>query len=219
MSRWTLPLRRAAYAAATAVALLAVAPGGAQACNGSGTSYIGSICVVAFDFCPRGTVEAKGTLLSPQEMPALVSLIGSLYGGDGRQSFAVPDFRGRMAVGEGQGPGLPLVTLAEWIGLPSVTLLVPLPAHRHVLTAKAADGTSLAAAGVWPANPVGSAGLSQVNSMAYRTTAAGAVVELSSSSLAPTGVTNAAMTVPNQMPALGLRTCIVTDGAMYPLRS
>ena len=61
---------------------------------------------MGFNFCPRGMMEADGRLLPIAENTALFSLLGTMYGGDGRTTFALPDLRGRVMVGAGQGPGL-----------------------------------------------------------------------------------------------------------------
>lgn len=68
--------------------------------------YIGEIITVGFNFCPRGTLEADGRLLAIAQNTALFSLYGTIYGGDGRTTFALPDLRGRTAIGAGQGPAL-----------------------------------------------------------------------------------------------------------------
>ncbi len=68
--------------------------------------YLGEILTVGFNFCPRGTLEADGRLLPISQNSALFSLLGTMYGGDGRTTFALPDLRGRVVVGAGQGPGL-----------------------------------------------------------------------------------------------------------------
>ena len=68
--------------------------------------YLGEILTVGFNFCPRGTLEADGRLLPISQNTALFSLLGTMYGGDGRTTFALPDLRGRVVVGAGQGPGL-----------------------------------------------------------------------------------------------------------------
>ncbi|NVZ09882.1 phage tail protein [Allochromatium humboldtianum] len=80
----------------------------------SSESYIGSVCIVAFGFCPQGYAEANGQLLPISQNTALFSLLGNYYGGDGRSNFALPDLRGRTPVHVGQGPGL-----ANWIELAS----------------------------------------------------------------------------------------------------
>lgn len=68
--------------------------------------FIGEIGVFGTNFCPRGWVDADGQLLKISENEALFSLLGTIYGGDGRTTFALPDLRGRTAVHHGAGPGL-----------------------------------------------------------------------------------------------------------------
>ncbi|MBB4267118.1 phage tail protein [Roseospira visakhapatnamensis] len=88
-------------------------PGSATACNGDGTQTIGSICIVAHNFCPRGYVMANGAIIAIADNSALFALIGNRYGGDGRVTFALPDLRGRMPIGVGAGPGLSQVFWGE----------------------------------------------------------------------------------------------------------
>jgi len=69
--------------------------------------FIGEIKAVGFNFCPRGWAEADGQLLAIAQNQALFSLYGTIYGGDGRTTFALPDLRGRVPIHEGStGPGL-----------------------------------------------------------------------------------------------------------------
>jgi microcystin-dependent protein len=68
--------------------------------------YLGQVILVGFDFCPQGTVEANGQILSIAEHTALFALYGTRYGGDGKATFALPHLRGRVAVNAGEGPGL-----------------------------------------------------------------------------------------------------------------
>ena len=96
-------IRKFAMAAALAGALMA---GTAPAAHAGPDEYLGEIITAGFNFCPRGTLEADGRLLPIMENTALFSLFGTLYGGDGRTTFALPDLRGRTIVGAGQGPGL-----------------------------------------------------------------------------------------------------------------
>ena len=69
--------------------------------------FIGSIEMVGFNFAPRGWATCQGQLLAISSYSALFSLLGTTFGGDGITTFALPDFRGRMPIGHGNGPGLP----------------------------------------------------------------------------------------------------------------
>jgi microcystin-dependent protein len=73
----------------------------------TGDAYLGEIRMFGFHFCPLGWASADGQLLPISAYPALFSLYGTTYGGDGRTTFALPDFRGRVPIHVGQAPGLP----------------------------------------------------------------------------------------------------------------
>ena len=84
------------------------------------------------NFAPRGWALCEGQLLPIAQNQALFSLLGTIYGGDGRSSFALPDFRSRMAVGTGPGPGLTTRTLGQKAGTPTNTMSVQtMPNHTH----------------------------------------------------------------------------------------
>ncbi|KLE36032.1 hypothetical protein AAW00_02075 [Aurantiacibacter luteus] len=104
-------------------------PAPAQAQN----SFVGQISLYANSFCPRETAEANGQLLAISTNDALFSLYGTTYGGDGITTFALPDLRGRRAIGDGQGLGLSAYSLGQRAGTETVTLtLAQMPAHNHV---------------------------------------------------------------------------------------
>ena len=94
--------------------------------------YIAEIRLFAGNFAPRGWAFCQGQILSITQNTALFSLLGTTYGGNGQTTFALPDLRGRVAVGPGQGPGLPSVNLGEVSGEPAHTLIIAeMPAHNH----------------------------------------------------------------------------------------
>jgi microcystin-dependent protein len=94
--------------------------------------YIAEIRMFAADFAPRNWSYCNGALMSIAQNSALFSLLGTTYGGDGRVTFGLPDFRGRTAVGTGQGPGLTAVSLGELSGTNAVTLIQSeMPSHTH----------------------------------------------------------------------------------------
>src|SRR5215469_1711298 len=76
-------------------------------------SFIGELGIFAGNFGPDGAPLASGQLLSIAQNTALFSLLGTFYGGDGRTNFALPNLRGRVANGMGQGPGLSNYALAQ----------------------------------------------------------------------------------------------------------
>lgn len=98
--------------------------------------FIGEIKAVGFNFCPRGWAKADGQLLSISQNSALFSLLGTIYGGDGRNNFALPDLRGRVPVHNGTGPGLPEKRQGQKGGSATQTLNISnLPNHSHSATA------------------------------------------------------------------------------------
>ena len=68
--------------------------------------YLGEVAMFGFDWAPRGWAKLEGQLLPINQNSALFSLLGTTYGGDGRTTFALPDLRGRVAIGSGNGNGL-----------------------------------------------------------------------------------------------------------------
>lgn len=96
---------------------------------------IAEIRMFAGNFAPRNWAFCSAQVISIAQNTALFSLLGTTFGGNGQTTFQLPDFRGRVALGTGQGPGLPSVQLGEVAGSPSVTLLTGnMPAHNHPLT-------------------------------------------------------------------------------------
>ncbi|NEU33727.1 phage tail protein, partial [bacterium LRH843] len=86
--------------------------------------------------CPRNWAAADGQLLAISSNTALFSLIGTIYGGDGRTTFALPDLRGRSMVHEGTGPGLSNIRLGQRGGVESHTMSVTeMPSHNHMVNA------------------------------------------------------------------------------------
>ena len=96
---------------------------------------IGEIRMFAGNFAPRTWAFCSNQLMPIAQNTALFSILGTTYGGNGQTTFALPDFRGRVAVGTGQGPGLAYITLGQLSGSTSVTLTTGnMPAHTHPLT-------------------------------------------------------------------------------------
>lgn len=97
--------------------------------------YLGEIRYFGGNFAPRGWSLCLGQTMSIAQYDALYVLLGTTYGGDGITTFNLPDFRGRVGVGAGTGPGLPNVVVGEMAGTETVTLNQGnLPAHTHVIT-------------------------------------------------------------------------------------
>lgn len=105
--------------------------------------FLGEIRPVGFNFAPVGWALCQGQILPISQNTALFSLLGTTYGGNGQTTFALPDLRGRVPVGRGQGPGLAIHDLGEVSGEENHTLVVStLPAHSHSATASTHPATS-----------------------------------------------------------------------------
>lgn len=86
----------------------------------------------AANFTPKAWMSCEGQILPISSYSALYSLIGTTYGGDGRTTFALPDLRSRLAIGAGQGPGLPEYRLGQKSGSETNTLTVAeMAIHTH----------------------------------------------------------------------------------------
>lgn len=98
--------------------------------------FIAEIIMFGGNFNPRGWAFCNGQLLPISQNTALFSLLGTIYGGDGRTTFALPDLRGRAAVHPGTGPGLSNIRLGQKGGAENHTLSVAqMPSHTHTATA------------------------------------------------------------------------------------
>jgi len=112
------------------------------------TAFIGEIRMFAGNFAPAGWAFCQGQLLSISENDALFNLIGTTYGGDGQETFALPNLASRVPIGAGQGVGLSPWALGETAGVEQVTLTQQqIPGHTHALLASQRAGTRNATAG------------------------------------------------------------------------
>jgi microcystin-dependent protein len=103
--------------------------------------FVGEIRMFAGNFAPRGNAFCDGQLLSISQHDALFSLFGTIYGGDGRTTFGLPDMRGRVPMHYGSGPGLTPRRQGQKFGVESVTLTTnEIPNHTHTLTANTQAG-------------------------------------------------------------------------------
>jgi microcystin-dependent protein len=98
--------------------------------------FIGQIMMFAGNFAPAGWALCDGRLLEISDNDALFKAIGTSYGGDGTVTFALPDLRGRVPLGQGAGPGLSSYQLGQKVGVESVALTAAqMPSHAHPLNA------------------------------------------------------------------------------------
>lgn len=108
------------------------------------TPYVGEIRMFAGNFAPLGWLFCDGQLVPISEFETLFNLIGTTYGGDGEQTFALPNITGRVPLHTGSGPGLSSYLIGETGGSESVTLNGPQSGggHTHQLLASLDPGTS-----------------------------------------------------------------------------
>lgn len=105
--------------------------------------FIGEIRVFPYNFAPRGWALCNGQLMPISSNTALFSIVGTVYGGDGRTTFALPNLMGRVVPGVGRGPGLSVWDPGQIEGENQVTLLqTEMPAHNHMLTALNTNGAT-----------------------------------------------------------------------------
>ena len=108
--------------------------------------YIGEIRMFGGNFAPKGWALCDGSLLSTSTYDALFSLLGTIYGGDGRTTFGLPDLRGRIPIHYGSGEGLTTRTLGSKGGAESIALASnQIPGHTHTWEASTtiADQTTV----------------------------------------------------------------------------
>lgn len=119
-------------------------------------TYLGFIFLTGLNFAPRGFAFCQGQLMAISQNSALFSLLGTNFGGDGRTTFGLPDFRGRTPIGAGNGPGLTPRILGAKGGQEQESLLVQnLPSHNHTavgkISANGAAGTESTPVSNYPA--------------------------------------------------------------------
>ena len=118
--------------------------------------FIAEIKLFAGNFPPRGWAFCEGQLLPVSQNTALFSIIGTIYGGDGRTTFGLPDLRGRVAIGPGNGPGLSSYREGQRGGVEHVILTQSqMPAHSHGVRAVTTVGNSADPTGRLLANTSG----------------------------------------------------------------
>ena len=136
MKRTLKTLLAAATAAAAMVPMAAPSASAQQ-------QFIAEMRYIPFNFCPRQWAVANGAILPISSNQTLFSLIGTTYGGDGRTTMALPDMRGRIAVGEGTGNGVSPRLQGQKYGSETVTLVTAqMPSHTHSIRASSTNATT-----------------------------------------------------------------------------
>jgi microcystin-dependent protein len=118
--------------------------------------FVAEIRIFGFDFAPTGWAACNGQLMPISQNTALFSLLGTFYGGDGKTTFALPNFNNSAPVGQGQSTTGSYYSVGQASGVPSITLLESeMPAHTHGMNASRADATSRLPASQLPATGIG----------------------------------------------------------------
>jgi microcystin-dependent protein len=105
--------------------------------------FVAEIRIFPFNFPPTGWAFCNGQLMPISQNTALFSLLGTVYGGDGKSTFALPNMIDNAPMQPGQGQGLSLRDLGEQSGVESITLLVSeIPVHTHAVRISSEDGES-----------------------------------------------------------------------------
>lgn len=121
--------------------------------------YVGEIRLFSFPRIPDSWLACNGQLIAISQYTTLYAVIGTTYGGDGVNTFGVPDLRGRVPIGAGTGPSLPTYMLGQPGGEDGHSLLnAELPSHSHALMSSTATANSAT-----PANNVHLATASSTN--------------------------------------------------------
>ncbi len=168
--------------------------------------FVAEVRIFPFNFAPKGWAFCSGQLLPISQNTALFSLLGTMYGGDGKSTFALPDIQGRAVMHPGQGSGLSLHDQGETGGSETVTLLESeIPAHNHRMMGATQD-PALAKA----VNPNASWALSQGGGI-YQSSSN---TQLAQQALAPNGGSSPHN---NLQPYLTMNFCIAMQG-VFPSR-
>jgi microcystin-dependent protein len=163
--------------------------------------FIGELRTMSFGFPPKGWASCNGALLPIAQNQALFSILGTTYGGNGVQTFGLPNLQGRVAVGTGNG-----FTLGQVGGSATVTLQsTQIPVHTH-------NANAFPTTAVGPSAPGPTVLLGQFGVNAYATSA--------NTAMAAGTVGNSVGGQPheNRQPFLTVNVCIALQG-IYPSRS
>lgn len=182
------------------------------------------------NFAQRGWAFCQGQILSIAQNTAVFSLLGTTYGGNGTTTFQLPDLRGRVPVGAGQGPGLPSIIQGEVAGTTTTTLLITnMPAHNHTatpsLTVSQSASTAAATTNI-PGNTLVPATLPTIGGGPSSTTIKGYAAQDNTATLASSavsgsinvGIAGGSQPFSNMQPYLGMNYIICLEG-IFPSRN
>ncbi len=167
--------------------------------------FLGEIRIFGFNFAPIGWAMCNGATMSIAQNTALFSLLGTTYGGNGVNTFALPNLQSRVPIHQGDGPGLSPYVIGQTGGIENVTLTTgEMPAHSHPVGANAAAATSARPAGNVPA---------RLTVSGYGTPPDGTTMNASM-----IGTVGGSQPHPNVQPYLVVSFCIALQG-IFPSRN
>lgn len=182
--------------------------------------FLGQIILFGGNFAPRGWAMCNGQLMSIAQNSALFSVLGTTYGGDGINTFALPDLRGRAPIGWGNGPGLTPVALGQMGGTETTTLtLANLPNHTHnaIANLQVAQGASSNGGDTDTPNPGAVPAATGGSAIYSHATPDTTLLPAHATGTITVGATGSNAPVNNHMPYAGMNYIIALEG-IYPSR-
>jgi microcystin-dependent protein len=178
-----------------------------------GDQFLGEIRMVGFSFAPSGWALCNGQLMSISQNSALFSLLGTTFGGDGIQTFGLPDLQGRSPVGMGNGIGLTPVIQGEKSGNENASILQSqMPMHTHAVTVTGVP-TNNVNAPTATNNVLGASGAGPGGATIW-STEINTPIQLNPQQV---GTAGQSLPLPIRNPFLGTNFIIATEG-IYPSR-
>ncbi|MXV21133.1 phage tail protein [Deinococcus xianganensis] len=182
-------------------------------------TYIGQIILFSGTYVISNFMECNGQLLPIRQYNALYAVLGNTYGGDGVNTFALPDLRGRVPAHAGQGSGLPNVTMGQTLGAASATLTsaqLPAVAATVNVLATSDTGDTASPANALPAVHLNAADPSDPGLTIYRSAATVTPGNTVTMQAARVTIPGGGQPVPTVSPALGLKYLICVSGVFPP---
>lgn len=175
------------------------------------TNFTGEILMFGGTYAMHNFAFTSGSILAISTYSQLYSLIGTLYGGNGVNSFALPDLRGRVPVHQGTGPGLTYRGMGNMYGIESVTLTTSqIPIHTHNLQASTSNANTSNPQGAVLANASATSGANLYTSDTSQTSR-----DLNINCVRTAGNS---MSHPNRMPTQAINFVMCLNG-IYPSRN
>lgn len=184
---------------------------GASTTAHAGTDvFMGEVTIVGFNFCPRGYAPTDGQLLPIAQYNALFSLLGTMYGGDGRKTFGLPNFQSRAPIGAGAGNGLPTYAQGAMGGTPTnIMTEAQMPSHTHRAGLRTKNAPADAV------DPTSRVFADTMTNIYASGPANGNFMDESTVQINPAG---GSVAQNNMQPYIAMKYCIATEG-IYPSRN